>query len=208
MSEFPGIDAASRRSDLVRTARELAAEAHSGQVRNASGGRPYSDHPTAVAEHLAEQGCGEKVLAAALLHDVVEDSELEIEDIRTATGDRVAEIVDALTDDESIDSYEERKREHRERVRAAGPEAQAIYAADKRTNLEMLRDAYRQQGERVGEELKVPLDLKVAVWQDDLAMLEKVAGEDPTVGELTERLSGELSSLAEDRRGAAVPPPS
>ena len=88
----------------------------------------------------------DEVLAAALLHDVVEDSELEVEDIRERIGDRVAEIVAVLTDDERIESYRKRKGEHRARVEAAGPEALAIYAADKLTNVEMLRDAYVDPG--------------------------------------------------------------
>jgi (p)ppGpp synthase/HD superfamily hydrolase len=200
MSQASGIDTAAQDSDLVRSALDLATEAHSGQVRNASGGRPYIDHPVAVAERLAEQGCGEEVLAAALLHDVVEDSELEIEDVRAATGERVATIVDALTDDESLDSYEERKREHRGRVEVAGPEALAIYAADKLTNLQMLRDAYEDQGEQVAEELTVPLDVKVAVWEADLAMLREVSDEKP-VRTLTDRLSDQLQGLARDRAG-------
>ena len=170
----PGIEAAAARSELVRGALEIAAKAHAGQIRNASGGRAYIEHPLAVAERLAELGLPDEVLAAALLHDVVEDSGLEVEDIRRASGDPVAEIVDALTDDESIDSYEERKREHRARVEAAGDGALPIYAADKLTNIEMLRDAYVEQGERVAEELTVSLDVKVAVWEADLAMLESV----------------------------------
>ncbi len=141
------------------------------------------------------------MLAAALLHDVVEDSELEIADIRAVAGERVAEIVDALTDDESLDSYEERKREHRGRVEEAGPEALAIYAADKLTNLQMLRDAYEVQGEQVAEELTVPLDVKVAVWQADLEMLREIADDDPTVSDLTARLADQLEALARDRAG-------
>ena len=117
------IDAAAERSALVRRAYEVASEAHAGQTRNASGGRPYIDHPVAVAAQLVEHGFSDEVLAAALLHDVVEDSELEVPDIREAGGSRVAELVAVLSDDESLDSYEERKREHRERVEAAGPDA-------------------------------------------------------------------------------------
>jgi (p)ppGpp synthase/HD superfamily hydrolase len=205
MSTAPSIDAAAGRSALIGGALEMAREAHAGQVRNASGGRPYIDHPVAVAAQLVEHDFSDEVLAAALLHDVVEDSELGIEDIRRASGDRVAEIVDALTDDESLDSYEERKREHRGRVEAAGPDALAVYVADKLTNVEMLRDAYRSQGEGVAEELTVPLDVKVAVWEADLAMVaENAADREPTKA-LADRLAEELSSLAADR--AARRPP-
>jgi (p)ppGpp synthase/HD superfamily hydrolase len=206
MSAEPSIDDAAARSELVREALRMAREAHAGQTRNASGGRPYIDHPVAVAAQLVEHGLSDEVLAAALLHDVVEDSELEVDDIRIAAGDRVAEIVAALTDDESIESYEERKREHRERVEAAGPEALAIYVADKLTNVEMLRDAYAEQGEQVGEELKVPLDEKVAVWEADLAMAAAKASETEPVEALAERLAEQLSSLRADRAATAPPP--
>ena len=199
MSTAPSIDAAAERSALIGGALEMAREAHAGQVRNASGGRPYIDHPVAVAAQLVEHDFSDEVLAAALLHDVVEDSELGIEDIRRASGDRVAEIVDALTDDESLDSYEERKREHRGRVEAAGPDALAIYVADKLTNVEMLRDAYRSQGEGVAEELTVPLDVKVAVWEADLAMVAENAADGEPTKALADRLAEELSSLAADR---------
>jgi (p)ppGpp synthase/HD superfamily hydrolase len=205
MSTAPSIDAAAARSELIGGALEMAADAHGGQVRNASGGRPYIDHPVAVAAQLVGHGFSDEVLAAALLHDVVEDSELGIEDIRRAHGDRVAEIVDALTDDESLDSYEERKREHRGRVEAAGPDALAIYVADKLTNVEMLRDAYRSQGERVAEELTVPLDVKVAVWDADLEMVAENAVEGEPTRELADRLRAELSSLAADRAGERPP---
>jgi (p)ppGpp synthase/HD superfamily hydrolase len=193
------IDAAAKRSALVRRAYEVASEAHAGQTRNASGGRPYIDHPVAVAAHLVEHRFSDEVLAAALLHDVVEDSELEVPDIREAGGSRVAELVAVLSDDESLDSYEERKREHRERVEAAGPDALAIYVADKLTNVEMMRDAYAEKGEEIAEELKVPLDVKVAVWEADLAMAEQNAEEGEAAAALAARLSNQLSSLRADR---------
>jgi GTP diphosphokinase / guanosine-3',5'-bis(diphosphate) 3'-diphosphatase len=197
----PAVDSAVGRSELVREALVLAREAHAGQTRNASGGRPYIDHPVAVAERLAELGRDDEVLAAALLHDVVEDSDLEVGDVRRACGERVAAIVEALTDDQALASYEERKREHRGRVEAAGADALAIYAADKLTNVEMLRDAYATRGEDVAEELTVPLDVKVGVWGDDLAMLERSAGGDAGVTALAARLSAQLAELDRSRRG-------
>jgi (p)ppGpp synthase/HD superfamily hydrolase len=196
------IEAAAERSALVRRAYEVASEAHAGQTRNASGGRPYIDHPIAVAAQLLERGLSDEVLAAALLHDVVEDSELEIPDIREAGGSRVAELVAVLSDDESLDSYEERKREHRERVEAAGPEALAIFVADKLTNVEMMRDAYAEKGERIAEELKVPLDVKIAVWEADLAMARETAEEGEPAAALAARLFEQLSSLRADRAAA------
>lgn len=201
MTQSPGIDAAAERSDLVRQALEVARQAHAGQTRTGSGGRPYIEHPVAVAERLAETGYPEEVLIAGLLHDVVEDSALTVDDIRERFGGHVAELVGVLTEDVSIEPYEPRKKEHRERVGAASPEAQAIFAADKLTNVGMLRNAYETAGERAGEDLKVSLDDKVRMWELDLEALREHAPDLPLVDELSSQLAG----LAGDRAAQARP---
>lgn len=199
-SSSQGIEAAAGRSPLVREALEIARKAHAGQIRNASRGRPYIDHPVAVAERLSEHLDGDEVLAAALLHDVVEDSELEVEDIRARCGDEVADLVAVLSDDAAIESYRQRKRDHRDRVEAAGQEAMAIYAADKLTNVAMLRDAHSAEGEEtIAAELKVPLDEKVEVWESDLEMLRRHAADSPTLQTLTASLEEQLNRLTVDR---------
>jgi (p)ppGpp synthase/HD superfamily hydrolase len=197
------IEAAAERSPLVRAALEKARSDHAGQVRNGSGGMPYVEHPVSVAALLEEQGYRDEVLAAALLHDVVEDSETTVEELRELFGDEVAGMVGALTDDESIESYRQRKAEHRERVAAAGPEALAIYGADKLTNTRLLRRTYAEKGEVIQDEFKVPIDLKVEIWEADLELLREKAPELPFLDPLEEELSG-FRSL----RGAAAPPPS
>lgn len=74
----------------------FAAAAHEGQVRKFDG-RPYIEHPRAVEQIVAANGGTENQRIAALLHDVVEDTEVTLEEIRRRFGDPVAEIVDALT---------------------------------------------------------------------------------------------------------------
>jgi (p)ppGpp synthase/HD superfamily hydrolase len=183
------IEAAAERSPLVRAALEKARSAHAGQVRNGSGGMPYVEHPIAVASRLDEHGYGEEVLAAALLHDVVEDSGTTLDEIREEFGENVAGMVGALTDDEALDSYRERKAEHRERVAAADGEALAIYASDKLTNVRALRAAYEDEGDAVREEFKVPIELKTEVWEADSELLREKAPEVPFLDELDEELS-------------------
>lgn len=187
-------------SPLIGEALATAAEAHAGQVRNGAGGMPYIEHPVAVAELLAEHGwTDEEVLAAALLHDVVEKSETTVADLDEQFGALIAALVATLSDDESISSYRERKDEHRGRVVAADGAALAIYGADKLTNVRALRSAYAEQGEAVGEEFKAPLDVKFEIWQDDLRMLRAEAAELAFLDELEE----ELTRLREDRAAAA-----
>lgn len=190
MSSTSGIDAAIERSDLVKNALETARRAHAGQLRRGSDGLPFIEHPLAVAEHLVRHRYGDEVIAAALLHDVVENSEIGIEEIRARFGDVVADLVAALTEDETILSYEERKEEHRHRVAEADPAALAIFAADKLTNVAMLREAYALIGEGVSDELKVTLDLKIYIWEEDLEMLFDEASEMALTNELADEMVG------------------
>jgi (p)ppGpp synthase/HD superfamily hydrolase len=198
-STSPLLVVAVERSPLVAGALQKAREAHTGQTRSGSGGMPYIKHPQAVATLLAEHGFDDEVLAAALLHDVVEDSETTIGDLSANFGERVAGMVAVLSDDESIEDYATRKEEHRARVAAADGAALAIYGADKLTNVTTLRRAYGVEGEAVAEEFKVPLDLKLEIWQADLDLLREQA---PELGFLDE-LDAELNRLREDRAAAA-----
>lgn len=192
MSSTPRIDAATRYSDLVRDALSFAREAHADQVRETgSGEMPFIDHPLAVAEHLAGEGFGEEVVAAGLLHDVVEHADVELSQLRERFGDEVAELVGVLTESDTIESYEERKEEHRERVAGAGPAAHAIFTADKTANVEVLREAFAIEGEDVDAELPVSLDLKIFVWELDLEMLFNRAPDLP----LVDRFADEMASL-------------
>ncbi|MGB7686074.1 MAG: HD domain-containing protein [Solirubrobacterales bacterium] len=202
MPATPRIEAAAERSQLVRDALQMAHQAHAGQIRNGSGGMAYVDHPRAVAELLAAEGYPDEVLAAALLHDVVEDSEMTVEVLRKVFGSEVAGIVAALSDDESIDPYRDRKDEHRERVQAAGGDALAIYGADKLNNLGNLHRAHAVDESAVEGEFNVPIDLKLDVWADDLAMLRDEAPELPFL----DALEAELNALRAER-GARSPQP-
>jgi (p)ppGpp synthase/HD superfamily hydrolase len=195
MSSTSGIDAAVERSDLVRDALDTARSAHAGQLRRGSDGHPFIDHPVAVAEILIKHRYPDEVVAAGLLHDVVEKSETEVADVRERFGDVVAGLVEALTEDETIADYEERKGEHRRRVAAAGPAALPIFAADKLTNVAMLREAYALIEERVSDELAVSLDLKIYIWEADLEMLFDEAPE----MDLTDEFADEMVGLWGDR---------
>jgi hypothetical protein len=195
MSSTSGIDAAVERSDLVRDALETARRAHAGQLRRGSDGHPYIDHPRAVAEILVKHRHRDEIIAAGLLHDVVEKSEIETAEVRERFGDVVGDLVEAMTEDETIADYEERKEEHRLRVAAADPATLSIFAADKLTNVAMLREAYALIGEGVSDELAVSLDLKIYIWEADLEMLFEQAPEMA----LTDEFADEMVALWGDR---------
>lgn len=203
----PTIEAAAAESELIAKALEMAEAAHAGQTRNGSGGMAYIHHPVAVAELLAKHGFDESTVAAALLHDVVEDSEMSVEDIAAGFGQRVANLVAALTEDESIEPFERRKEAHRRHVDEVGGDALAIYAADKLSNIRVLRRALASEGESAGEEFEAPLDVKERVWADDLEMLRRR----PPDLAFVDDLAAELAKLRETRAtstpsGGPAPP--
>jgi guanosine-3',5'-bis(diphosphate) 3'-pyrophosphohydrolase len=80
---------------LIERAYATAERAHSGQKRKS--GEPYITHPVAVAQILADLGIGSKTLAAALLHDTVEDTDYTLDMLRRDFGDEVAMLVDGVT---------------------------------------------------------------------------------------------------------------
>src|SRR5213596_2869683 len=81
--------------ELVTRAFAFAAERHEGQQRQS--GSPFIEHPVGAARICAELRLDEQTIAAALLHDVVEDTETNIEDVRTEFGDEIARLVDGVT---------------------------------------------------------------------------------------------------------------
>jgi (p)ppGpp synthase/HD superfamily hydrolase len=184
-------------SSALREAFELAAQAHRGQTRK-DGSSPYIGHPLAVARMLHEAGFDDQTLAAALLHDVVEDSELTVEEVVERFGPSVGDLVGALTDDRTIADYAERKREHRGRVERAGEPAAAIYAADKLVNVHDMRLLYEDLGEAVAGRFKAPIDVRVELWRGDLEMLERVVPE----LDIVYRLRAELDAFVAERPGA------
>lgn len=117
--------------DLIERARAMATRAHAGQVRKYTG-EPYIVHPEEVARIVADAGLPAAAVAAAWLHDVIEDCEVTAEEIATEVSPEVAELVQQLTDvSRPADGNRRiRKRLDRDRLAKASPVAQSIKLAD------------------------------------------------------------------------------
>ena len=115
---------------------QFAALAHTDQRRKGRRLEPYINHPAEVASLIAEAtgGSDANLLAAALLHDVVEDTEYDADDIRQRFGDDVAELVAAVTDDKGL-AKDERKRRQIEKAPKLSDRAKLLKIADKTSNL-------------------------------------------------------------------------
>lgn len=190
MSPYRRVEAAAERSELVRQALEVARELHAGAVRDVGEEVPFIDHPLAVGELLAEHEMDGELVAAGLLHDVLEYTDLGLGVLRERFGMKVALIVCALSEDFEIADYEERKKEVRGRVAATGIEAQRVFAADKIANVIELRDDYVLLQEDVDLGLMVDLDRQILVWEYDMEMLLGTDEDEPLFKRLPEELIG------------------
>lgn len=133
-------------SPLVERAMRVAAHCHRLQTRKASD-LPYLTHPASVALLLAKAGISDdEILAAALLHDVAEDTDCSLATLAAEFPPKVVELVSALTERKRDDAgqkrtWQERKTEHLEHIASASWEARAIVLSDKLHNLgSMLAD--------------------------------------------------------------------
>jgi (p)ppGpp synthase/HD superfamily hydrolase len=139
-----------QRKTPVETAIEWAAKAHKNQYRKGTD-MPYVSHPYAVGMMLAQAGCEEEVIIAAILHDTVEDTEVTLEDIRNQFGSRVAVIVEGCSEPDKELPWEERKQHTLDYLRTAPIEVCMVACADKLHNVRSMLVEYQEQGERTWE---------------------------------------------------------
>ena len=124
--------------DQTLAAVAYAVEQHAGQRRTADGA-PFVLHPIEVATLLADVGAPDHVVAAGVLHDTIEKTSTEPDDLRQRFGTLVTALVVALTEDPAISGYNARKSALRDQVQGAGDEALMVFAADKVSKARELR---------------------------------------------------------------------
>jgi hypothetical protein len=169
---------------LTRAAIEFARERHAGQRRQADGAL-FVLHPLEVASLLDRSHYPDHVVAAAVLHDVLEDTDAQRSELESRFGPEVSNLVALVSDDPSVPDEEERKDDVRDRVRRAGGYAPAVYAADKVSKVRELRtNLARGLGQQDAE-------IKFQRYRKSLAMLdETIPG-----SRLVELLRFELEAL-------------
>ena len=127
-------DSPSTSLPLLFSALRFAADHHRFGRRKGEEASPYINHPIEVAAELVEVGVVDhEILAAALLHDTVEDTDAAPGDLQREFGPRVRRLVEALTDDPSLTSRE-RKQDQLSRAGELEPDAKGIRIADKICN--------------------------------------------------------------------------
>lgn len=140
--------------DLIDRAYAYAADAHAGKLRYS--GEPYIVHPLGVAQHLAEMELSAAVIAAGLLHDVIEDAEKTPEELRERFGPDIASLVERVTKVSKVRLHGERRYIENLRkmcmVMAEDFRAIIIKFADRLHNLETLACVPEPKRTRIARE--------------------------------------------------------
>ena len=144
---------------LIEKATMVALNAHSGQKRK-DDNSPYIAHPFMVAIKLAQNGFSEEIIAAALVHDVLEDTNVSENDLRKELGETILNVVKTLSEDKSL-PWEERKKKYIESVRNGSEGAKAVSISDKIHNAEGVLAAYELEGPKIWKYFNRGRDSKI-----------------------------------------------
>ena len=163
---------------ILKKAAEWAISAHRDQQR--ASGEPYYSHVRAVAEILSALKLDYETLAAAMLHDVVEDTEVTLDDVRQEFGPVIARMVDGVTKMERIGEFQqldqEGQRGHiqaeslRKLLLAMADDVRVVLIklADRLHNMRTLQHLGEQKQRRIAREtmdIYAPLANRLGIWQ-------------------------------------------
>jgi GTP diphosphokinase / guanosine-3',5'-bis(diphosphate) 3'-diphosphatase len=174
-------------SEFAAAALRFARRVHLGQHRKQTG-EQFVEHPIAVATLLSDSGYDGPMIAAAYLHDVVEKTDVDLEEIRERFGPAVADLVDSLTENPKIRGYAERKRALRRRILEAGGDPVIIYAADRVANMRDWRRVTPENRPACGERLGTSLEERLELWSEDVVELQDLDTDAPFLDEMESEL--------------------
>lgn len=147
-------------TDLLDRAIIFAVKAHAGTERRGKG-FPYIVHPMEAVEIVATITPDQELLAAAALHDVIEDTDVSADEIRAEFGDRIANLVVSESDvfPEGVseeDSWRARKQAAIDRLAAAPRDAKIVALGDKLSNMRAIARDYAVKGDELWKIFHAP----------------------------------------------------
>ncbi len=182
--------------NLVFKALNLAAKAPRGQTRKKDVDPEvlYIVHPAAVAIILSQHGTDQVTVAAGILHDVVEDTQIGIDDIENGFGKEVAKIVSDVTEFDKKLPWRERKEQAIKHIKNMGENSLLVKTADKIHNLSSLLESYKHHGTAAFEVFKAPPQEMLEMDKKLYKSLEEKRSENPLLPWL-KKLVAKLESL-------------
>jgi hypothetical protein len=191
-----GREVSTSAGELAPQALAFAVRCHNGHWRE-SDGQPFINHPLEVARLLRDAGCSEVLVAAGLLHDVVDEANVTLAELAMRFGDDVATLVQGVTGDSCIESYRQRKQTLRDQVRFCGGDVALLFAAEeiaevrewpKHVGRERARLRELPPDSRARRYVEQHREMRLEHYRASLAMLEHVAAGHPLVARLAAEL--------------------
>jgi (p)ppGpp synthase/HD superfamily hydrolase len=147
-------------SSLLDRAIIYAVKAHANTERRGKG-FPYIVHPMEAMEIVATITPDQTILSAAALHDVVEDTDCTIEELRSEFGDKIADLVESESDKftegvSETDSWRDRKQAAIDRLAKAGRDSKIVALGDKLSNMRAIARDFDQIGNKLWERFHAP----------------------------------------------------
>ena len=169
---------------MAQAAVRFARARHAGQHREIDHA-PFIAHPIEVGRLLRGDGQPDEIIAAGLLHDILEKTATTSAELHRRFGPHITRLVESVSDDPSLGDYKSRKRDLRDRVAHADPGTRAVFAADKIAKV-------RELALLPAWQLNEPENrAKLAHYRASLETLRQVDGHVP----LIDRLDAELNQL-------------
>ena len=166
---------------MIFKAIEFAVKAHEGQYRKGTK-IPYIIHPIGVAKILIENGCSEETIVAGILHDIVEDAHISLEDIKRQFGEKVEKLVKGASEPDKSETWENRKQRTIECVKTASMDLLMVECADKLDNIRSIRDDYRKYGDSIWQRFNRPKEKQKRYYQSLVEVFQsRVQGESLTL---------------------------
>lgn len=169
----------------IKKAIQFAARKHHGQFRRETEPLPYITHLFSVALLVAEDGADDDVVTAALLHDTIEDTGTTREEIAEAFNERVATLVEAVSEPKGL-GWKECKEKYLENFESAPVEAVVIMAGDKIDNIESKLEGYEKEGAALIARWKRPTSDYLWYHGEALTLAQKRIPDHPLTKRLTE----------------------
>jgi len=197
---------------LIEKAYDLSTKAHKGHTRYS--GEPYMTHVASVAHHLAEMGMGPRTIAAGLLHDTIEDTEVTEDEIREKFGEEILFLVEGVTKLSSVRYYgTDRHNESLRKLFVATSQdirVLIIKLVDRLHNMETLEYVPKEKQTRIATEtleIYVPVAYRLGMGKirkelEDLAFPYVHPDEFQRVQELIKSRAGKSEATLEKERKA------
>ena len=157
---------------IIEEAVRFAIDRHHGQVRKGTD-MPYILHPLEVMTILNEMQAEKEVVIAGVLHDTVEDTNTNINEIRDRFGSTVADLVSAHTEDKSK-SWGERKQKEIESIKTGSYNLQRLILADKLSNMRSIAIDYSSMGDKVFDRFNMPKEAQSLYYSSIIDELTEI----------------------------------